>query len=166
MNRFKIMLGALLALGSLMLGAVVTPASGGTKWAPAAPAAPGARWAAMPTKWGPWQYCPVAGHAGYETRTRVTGTPAGRWAPDQLQVRRVIGTTKTPPAYNKIMIDWYDSATRLDAWDYPINATTRSTTLDIDPKEYASAKRPAAKVFLGHGVDRILCTPPWQVSIL
>jgi hypothetical protein len=120
----------------------------------------------MPQKWGPWQYCAVPGHAGYETRIRVTGTPAGRWAPDQAQVRRVLSTTKTPPSYNKIMVDWYDSGTWMDGWDYPIAATTRSTTLDLDPRGYTSVTRPTAKVSLGTGVSATLCAPVFPAGVL
>jgi hypothetical protein len=122
--------------------------------------------ASAPQKWGPWQYCAVPGHKGYETRIRITGTPSGRWAPDQVQVRRVLGTTVTPPSYNKIMVDWYDSGTWKDGWDYGINATTRSTTLDIDPRSYTSVKRPTAKVSLGTGVSATLCSPVFPASIL
>jgi hypothetical protein len=151
----------ILTVVAVTLGLLAPAAQAGTKWGSSAPRA-----AAMPQKWGPWQYCAVAGHAGYETRIRVTGTPAGRWAPDQAQVRRVLSTTKTPPSYNKIMVDWYDGGTWMDGWDYSIRATTRSTTLDLDPTGYTSVKRPTAKVSLGTGVSATLCAPVFPASVL
>jgi hypothetical protein len=162
MSRTRQAAAALLTLVAITLGLPASPAQAGTKWT----STPAKQGASMPQKWGPWQYCAVPGHAGYETRLRVTGTPSGRWAPDQTQVRRVLGTTKTPPAYNKVSVDWYDGATWRSGWDYPIAATTRSTTLDLDPSDYVSVKRPTAKVSLGYGVSAVLCAPVLPASIL